>query len=124
MRSFILAVMLIVVFANSAVAQIENPFADVLKESAEIEVVDSDSLETTLLKHSFNAADKEMRIRYNYWCQGVGEIDGLLQSIDRLHKIRLEVGPAASELAFVEQKLAFAKEIETQCAKARSKAKY
>ncbi len=124
MRFFILAVTLTVAFANSAVAQIENPFADVLKRAAEIEVVDTDGRHTTLLKQSFNTAHKEMRIRYNYWLQGVGEIDGLLQSIDRLHKIRLEVGPAANELAFVEQKLAFAREIETQCAKANSKAKY
>jgi hypothetical protein len=124
MRFFILVVALIVSSSNSAVAQIENPFADVLKRSTEIEVVDTDGQQTALLKQSFNAAHKEMRIRYNYWLQGVGEIDGLLQSIDRLHNIRLEVSPAASELAFVEQKLGFAREIETQCEKANSKAKY
>lgn len=124
MRFFILALVMIVAFANSAAAQIENPFADVLKRPIEIEVVDTDSQQTTLLKQSFRAAHKEMRIRYNYWLQGVGEIDGLLQSIDRLHKMRLEAGPGASELAFVEQKLAFAQEIETQCEKANSKAKY
>jgi len=123
MRFFILVLVLMVSLANSAVAQIENPFADVLKRSAEIQVVDTDSQQTTLLKQSFNAAHKEMRIRYNYWLQGIGEIDGLLQSIDRLHNIRLEVGPAANELAFVEQKLVFAREIETQCEKANSKEK-
>jgi len=121
MRFFILVLVLMVSLANSAVAQIENPFADVLKRSAEIQAVDTDSQQTTLLKQSFNAAHKEMRIRYNYWLQGIGEIDGLLQSIDRLHNIRLEVGPAANELAFVEQKLGFAREIETQCEKANSK---
>ncbi len=65
MRFFILAVTLIVAFADSAIAQIENPFADVLKTAAEIEVVDSDGRHTTLLKQSFNSAHKEMRIRYN-----------------------------------------------------------
>jgi hypothetical protein len=52
MRFFILAVTLIVAFANSAVAQIENPFADVLKRAAEIEAVDTDGRHTTLLKQS------------------------------------------------------------------------
>ena len=124
MRFFILAMVAMVVFADAAVAQHENPFADVLLKSTKIEVVDTDDEQTVLLKQSFNAAHREMRLRYNYWRQGVGEIDGLLGSIDRLHKLRLEVGPAGSEVAFVEQKIAFAMEIESHCKKENSKAKY
>ena len=124
MRIFILAVVSIIAFSKPVIAQVENPFADVLKTPVEIKVTDSDDRHAALLKQSFNAAHKEMRIRYNYWIQDVGEIDGLLNSIDRLHKIQLEIDPATSELAVVQWKLAFAKEIETQCEKESSKAKY
>ena len=48
----------------------------------------------------------------------------MIHSIDRLQKIRLEVGPDTNEIAFVQQKLAFIKEIETQCEKGISKAKH
>jgi hypothetical protein len=123
MRFFILAVISIPAFSNSAFTQIKNPLADVLMTPAEIKLVDSDDRETTLLKQSFNAAHHEMRIRYNYWLQDIGDIAGLLHSIDRLHELRLAIGPATSELEFLEQKLAFAKELETHCEKANSKAK-
>lgn len=85
--------------------------------------MENDDERTTLLKRCYNAAHNEMRLRYNYWLQDVGEIDAFLASIDRLHKIRIEVGPATNEVAFIEQKLSFAKEIEALCEKANSKTK-
>ena len=111
-------------FSSSAVAQIDNPFADVLARPAEIKVLDTDDEQTRLLKQCFNAAHNEMRQRYNYWLQDVGDIDGFLHSIDRLHKIRIEISPDTSEIACVQQKLAVIREIEAHCEKGNSKAKY
>lgn len=123
MRIFVFVAVLIPAFSGPTFAQIKNPYADVLQRPTTIAVNDNDSQQTTLLKRSFNAAHNEMRIRYNYWLQGVGEIGGLLSAIERFHQTRLEVGPAASEIAFVEQKLTFARRIETQCKKEKSKAR-
>ena len=124
MRALLLSVVSIVAFANSAVAQIENPFANVLKSPTELKVIENDDPQTVLLKKTFNASHREMRVRYNLWFQDIGDINVLLQSIERLHKFRLEIGPTTREIAFVEQKLAFAKELETHCEKANSKANF
>jgi len=124
MRALLLSVVSIVAFANSAVAQIENPFANVLKSPTELKVIENDDPQTVLLKKTFNASHREMRVRYNLWFQDIGDINVLLQSIERLHKFRLEIGPTTSEISFVEQKLAFAKELETHCEKANSKANF
>ncbi len=124
MRLILLAVVATLAFPISALAQSANPFANVLNSPAVLKVAENDDQQTGLLKQCFNAAHNEMRIRYNYWLQGISEIDGLLASIDRLHKLRVEIVSTASELEFVEQKLAFVKEIESQCAKANSKAKF
>ncbi len=82
------------VLGNFAGAQVNNPFADVLKSPSELKVDEKDDEPTALMKRCFNAAHNEMRIRYNYWLQDVGEIDGFLASIERLHKVRIEMGPA------------------------------
>ena len=123
MRFILLIAVSTFVLANSAYAQIHNPLADVLRSPSELKVAESDDQPTALMKRCFNAAHKEMRVRYNYWLQDIGEIDGFLASIERLHKIRIEMGPATNEITFVEQKLAFAKEIESLCEKANSKTK-
>jgi len=122
MRFLILPVVSIIALSNSALAQGENPFADVLRRPTVIEVLDADDVQTKLLKQCFNAAHNEMRFRYNYWQQDIGDIDCFLQSIERLHKMRLAVSPDLSEIACVQQKLAFIKDIESQCAKGNSRA--
>ncbi len=124
MRLILLAVVATLAFSISAHAQNENPFDDVLNTPAVLKVAENDDQKAGLRKQCFNAAHNEMRIRYNYWLQGIGEIDGLLASIAQFHKLRAEIGPTASEIEFVEQKLAFVKEIESHCAKANSKAKF
>ena len=124
MRFLILPVMAIITFSNSALTQGENPFAEVLRRPTVIEVLDADDVQTKLLKQCFNAAHNEMRLRYNYWQQGIGDIDCFLQSIERLHKMRLEVSPDLGEIACVQQKLAFIEDIESQVAKGNSNAEY
>lgn len=59
---------------------------------------------------------------YNVWQQDMGDIDGFLQSIERLHKMRLAVSPDLSEIARVQQKLVFIKGIEWRCVKGNSRA--
>lgn len=123
MRTILLTIIATLAFSTSAFAQSENPFNDALNRPVVL-LVENDNKPTTLLKRSFNAAHNEMRIRYNYWLQGIGEIEGLLTSIDQLHRLRVEIGPTASELEFIGQKLAFVKEVESHCEKVNSKAKY
>lgn len=126
MRSILLAIVLgglsTMALPISLRAQSENPFETVLRLPMILKVAENDEPQSKLAKLCFNAAHKEMRIRYNYWTQGISEIEGLLASIDRLHKLHLQIGPIANELEFVEQKLAFVKEIESRCEKANSKA--
>lgn len=124
MRIPLLFVAAVIGFSSSVGAQIKNPFANILGRPAEIKVLDTDDEQARLLKQCFNAAHNEVRQRYNYWLQGIGEIDGFLHSIDRLQSIWIEVSPDTGEIACVKQKLAFIKKIETQCEKGNSKAKY
>ncbi len=124
MRLSLYFVMAVIGLSSSVEAHVDNPFADVLARPTEIKVLDTDDEQTRLLKQCFNAAHNEMRQRYNYWLQGIGDIDGFLNSIDRLQKARIEISPDTSEIVCVQEKLAFIREIEAQCKKENSKAKY
>jgi hypothetical protein len=105
---------------NSAYAQEDNPFANILKTKTELKSVGTDDKVTELLKQSYNATHAEIRTRYNYWLQGVGEFDGLLDSINRFQSIRVEVEGKPDARRFAEQKVSFAKEIEKQSDTAKS----
>ena len=118
MRFILLVVVATLAFSTSILAQSENPFDDALDRKAVLKVAENDNQPASLLKRSINAAHNEMRIRYNYWVPGIGEVDGLIASIDQLHRLRGEIDTTTSELEFIEQKLRFVKEVESHCEKA------
>ena len=121
---FPFAVVIVLLATSPSIGQQVDPYSSILQSPTEIQRSDNDDRLTLLLKESYNATHTEIRTRYNYWLQGVGEISGLLDSIKRFHSIRLELEAKADKRKFVEQKLAFAKTIEAQTAKGKSKARY
>jgi hypothetical protein len=114
MRHFAFAFICIVASDNCAFAQEENPFKDILKAPAELKIAEDDDKPTALRKQLYNAAHAEIRTRYNYWLQGVGEIDGLLDSVNRFHNVREEIEPKSDPRRNLEQKIAYFLELEKQ----------
>ncbi|QDT88819.1 hypothetical protein [Gimesia algae] len=121
---FPFAIVIVILAASPSMGQQADPYSTILQSPSEIERSDTDDRTIMLMKESYNATHTEIRTRYNYWLQGVGEISGLLDSVKRFHLIRLEIEGKADKRKFVEQKLAFAKTIEAQTAKGKSKAEY
>ena len=118
------AVVIMILAANPSLGQQVDPYSSILQAPTEIQRSATDEKTIALLKEGYNATHVEIRTRYNYWLQGVGEISGLLDSINRFHSLRLEIEGKANVRRFAEQKLAFAKKIEAQTAKGRSKANF
>ena len=113
---FLIAPFFAICCLNCAIGQEENPFGDILNRPTTIDILDTDDKLTILLKRSYNATHAEIRSRYNYWLQGIGELSALLDAIDRFHSLRIETAPKRNARRSSEQKLAFAEEIERQCA--------
>ena len=118
------AAVIVILAANPSLGQQFDPYSSILQAPTEIQRSDTDKRMMALLKEGYNATHVEIRTRYNYWLQGLGDISGLLDSINRFHLLRLEIEGEPDVRRFAEQKLAFAKEIEAQTARGKSKAKF
>ena len=109
---------------QGAVAYAADPFSEILKRRTVIAPAEGDDKMTELLKLGYNAVHAEIRVKYNYWQQGVGDADGLIGAIERFHALRLQIEPGADRRECLRQKLAFARQIEEECPKTKSQSKY
>lgn len=77
-----------------------------------LQVLETESELEGLRKKSFNATHKEIRARINLWRQELASIDGVIDSIKRLQKLRLAMEPMPDELAFAKEELELASHLD------------
>jgi hypothetical protein len=91
----------------------EKDWPDMAK-SVQIKIEDSHNEMEKLQIRLLKATNDELRHRYTFWLQGIGNIDGLINAIDRYHNARIDVNPTANVDALLAEKLDLAIRIEKQ----------
>jgi hypothetical protein len=123
MRLFSLAIVVAAAF-HGGIARGEDAYSDILLRPTVLAPDAGDDKAAALLKELFNATHAEVRIKYNYWQQGVGNADGLIDAIERFHTVRLEREPMGDHHEFLRQQIAFVKKLEGECPGTKSNSKY
>ncbi len=85
-----------------------------MAKSAQIKIEDSRNDFEKLQIKLLNATNHELRHRYTFWLQGIGNIEGLIAAIDRYHNARIDANPTSKVDALLAEKLDLAKRIEKQ----------
>ena len=99
--------------SGGAVAQQPDPYLTI-GEPHVMNLLADDSEITKLQKQYYDACHSELRIRFNYWNQGVGEVENLFQALDRFHEYCVSCDAVPDKKLWLKYKVNFAERIESQ----------
>lgn len=120
----VLSSLALIAAGNLATAQ-DSPYEKIpTRVGQPMLISDGDEEGRALLKECYNVTYAEIQIRYNYWLQGIGDVDDLLDNLIRFQEYRIELEGEMDKLKFAEQLLAFVKELEEQCKRGKSKIQF
>jgi hypothetical protein len=105
---------LLFIHANVAYSQDPSGMPKILR-LGNLKVLETDTALETLRKKSFNASRKEIHARINLWSQQIASIDGVIDSLERFHQLRMDVESMPDETEYASDRVETAKYLLRKC---------
>lgn len=88
---FAITIIFIVFHLTGTLAAQDIPTTPKILRLENVEVPETDTAINKLRKKSFNATRNELHARINLWSQEIFSIDGVIDSMERIHKLRIDI---------------------------------